>query len=112
MTLRFQCQIEGVGVDPDNPPLVWEAWTGEKWEKCELDRDTTGGINRDGDVVLHVPKGHVPFTIDRVRAGWLRARVTAAAGRPADLQRLARDSRPVRVHDRRHGRRDQRRAAT
>jgi hypothetical protein len=51
--------IEGVGVDPTNPPLAWEAWTGDDWESCELDSDTTGGLNRDGDVVIHVPHGHV-----------------------------------------------------
>nr|MBA2254022.1 putative baseplate assembly protein [Chloroflexota bacterium] len=76
VTLRFQCRIEGVGVDPNDPPLTWEAWTGDDWEACEVDRDGTGGLNRDGDVVLHVPQGHVPSVIDRVRAGWLRARVT------------------------------------
>jgi len=84
VNLRVQCKIEGVGVNPDDPPLLWEAWTGEKWEACELERDTTGGINRDGDVVLHVPKGHTAFTIDRVRAGWLRARVVEPReGQPA-----------------------------
>src|SRR3954453_5255112 len=29
--LRFNAQIEGVGVDPPNPPLAWEAWTGDDW---------------------------------------------------------------------------------
>jgi predicted phage baseplate assembly protein len=53
--LRFKCHIEGVGVDPNNPPLAWEAWNGEEWVRCELDSDTTGGLNRDGDVVIHVP---------------------------------------------------------
>ncbi len=75
VTLRFNCRIEGVGVDPNDPPLAWEAWTGEAWTACELERDTTGGLNRAGDVVLHVPREHVPFVIDNVRAGWLRARV-------------------------------------
>jgi predicted phage baseplate assembly protein len=76
VNLRFQCRIEGVGVDPDNPPLAWEAWTGEDWAPCEVDSDSTGGLNRDGDVVIHVPEDHVTSVIDRVRAGWLRARVT------------------------------------
>lgn len=26
--LRFDCKVSGVGVDPNNPPYVWEAWTG------------------------------------------------------------------------------------
>ena len=82
--LRFQADIDGVGVDPTNPPLAWEAWTGDDWEPCELDSDTTGGLNRDGDVVLHVPRGHVASLIAKQRAGWLRARVTELAeGQPA-----------------------------
>ena len=76
VNLRFTCRIEGIGVDPDDPPLAWEAWTGEDWAACDLERDTTGGINRDGDVVVHVPRGHVTSAIEKVKAGWLRARVT------------------------------------
>src|SRR5204863_530627 len=75
VTLRFRCDIEGVGVDPENPPLVWEAWDGYAWSPCEVDRDGTGGLNRDGDVVLHVPKSHTVSVIQQQRAGWLRARV-------------------------------------
>jgi predicted phage baseplate assembly protein len=75
VTMRFQCQIDGVGVDPDRPPLAWEAWDGDEWVACELDRDETGGLNRDGDVVVHVPRTHAASIIDRQRAGWLRARV-------------------------------------
>lgn len=73
--LQLQCSIEGVGVDPLNPPLVWEAWTGEGWAVCPLDRDTTGGLNTDGEVVLHVPREHTVSVIARERAGWLRCRV-------------------------------------
>ncbi len=84
VNLHVAAKIEGVGVDPDDPPLAWEAWTGEDWTACELERDTTGGINRDGDVVLHVPRGHAVSTIDKVKAGWLRARVTEPReGQPA-----------------------------
>jgi len=75
--LRFKAAIDGVGVDPTNPPLLWEAWTGDDWEPCDLDTDTTGGLNRDGDVIVHVPRGHVASLIAKQRAGWLRARVTA-----------------------------------
>ncbi|HET9851624.1 MAG TPA: putative baseplate assembly protein, partial [Candidatus Limnocylindrales bacterium] len=76
VNLRFTARIEGVGVDPNDPPLAWEAWTGENWTACELERDSTGGINRDGDVVVHVPVGHAVSTIEKAKAGWLRARVT------------------------------------
>jgi predicted phage baseplate assembly protein len=82
--LRFKCNIEGVGVDPTNPPLAWEAWTGEDWVACEVDVDETGGLNRDGDILLHVPSTHIASVIDRTRAGWIRARVLdAEPGQPA-----------------------------
>jgi predicted phage baseplate assembly protein len=84
VNLSFTCRIEGVGVNPEDPPLAWEAWTGEDWTTCELERDTTGGLNRDGDVVLHVPRGHVASTIDKAKAGWIRARITEPRdGQPA-----------------------------
>jgi predicted phage baseplate assembly protein len=76
VTLRFRCEkIEGVGVDPRDPPLAWEALEGDQWVPCELDSDSTGGLNRDGDVVLHVPSSHVSSNIGTRKAGWLRARV-------------------------------------
>jgi predicted phage baseplate assembly protein len=79
LSLRLSCRIEGVGVDPNNPPLAWEAWSGDGWELCELDSDGTGGLNRDGEIVLHVPRSHAVSVIEAQRAGWLRARVTQSA---------------------------------
>lgn len=73
--LRLGCDIDGIGVDPNDPPLVWEAWTGSSWEQCDLERDTTGGLNRAGEVVVHLPVGHEVSVIDGARAGWMRARV-------------------------------------
>lgn len=78
VVLRFDCQIEGVGVDPRNPPLRWECYDGTSWAPCEVDRDDTGGLNRAGDVVLHVPRQHAAAVIGRERAGWLRAVVLPA----------------------------------
>ncbi|HEX8629686.1 MAG TPA: putative baseplate assembly protein [Catenuloplanes sp.] len=73
--LRLDCATEGVGVDPRNPPWAWEAWDGAGWVACAVDRDTTGGFNRPGDVLLHVPPTHVASLVGRQRAGWLRCRV-------------------------------------
>jgi predicted phage baseplate assembly protein len=78
VNLSLDCRIEGVGVDPNNPPLAWEAWTGSGWTECELETDTTGGLNRDGSVLLHVPRGHTTSVISQISAGWLRARVSEA----------------------------------
>ncbi|WP_063041002.1 putative baseplate assembly protein [Nocardia pseudovaccinii] len=75
VVLRFDCRVEGVGVDPRQPPLVWEAWDGRRWTGCELERDDTGGLNRPGDIVLHVPPSHRASPIQRRTAGWLRCRV-------------------------------------
>ncbi len=76
VSLLFDCNIEGIGVDPDWPPLAWEAYDGQSWVECEVDKDTTGGLNRAGEVVIHVPPTHVVSIEHQLRAGWLRARVT------------------------------------
>ena len=31
VALRLDSRVDGVGVDPRQPPLVWEAWTAEGW---------------------------------------------------------------------------------
>lgn len=83
VTLRIACATEGIGVDPHNPPLLWEAFTADGWTPCEVGRDTTGGLNTTGDVLVHVPRSHEVSVLSGVRAGWLRARVVAAAdGQP------------------------------
>jgi predicted phage baseplate assembly protein len=76
VALQFDCHIDGVGVDPTDPPLVWEGWNGHEWETCELEQDETGGLNRRGDIVVHLPAEHAESLLDGVRAGWVRARIT------------------------------------
>ncbi|MCB5909119.1 putative baseplate assembly protein [Streptomyces pinistramenti] len=76
VALRLDSRVDGVGVDPRQPPLAWEAWTADGWTVCEVDEDTTGGLNRPGDVVLHIPGGHILSRSGRNEAGWLRCRVT------------------------------------
>jgi predicted phage baseplate assembly protein len=77
VVLQLDSRVDGVGVDPRQPPLVWEAWTPDGWVGCAVDQDSTGGLNRPGEVVLHVPGGHTPSRTGRHEAGWLRCRVTA-----------------------------------
>jgi len=77
--MRFDCPVGGVGIDPRNPPLVWEAWNGTGWTACEVERDGTGGFNRPGDVFLHVPPAHRASVEAHHRAGWLRCRIVPAA---------------------------------
>jgi len=79
MALRFtvEAQAQGLGVDPSNPPLAWEVWNGEAWIAADVYADTTGGLNRGGDVVLMVPLEHEALTLAGVSAYWIRCRLTA-----------------------------------
>ncbi|MCW2594890.1 MAG: hypothetical protein JWR06_1951 [Jatrophihabitans sp.] len=73
--IDVDAQVEGVGVHPDHPPLVWEAWTGADWEECLVSSDSTLALNTSGRVLVHAPEGHQASVIEGTRAGWLRARV-------------------------------------
>ena len=75
LTIRLECDSAGIGVDPRYPPLAWEAWDGTGWVDCEVEQDGTGGLNKSGDVVLHVPENHVASVTSGRLAGWVRCRV-------------------------------------
>jgi predicted phage baseplate assembly protein len=79
VALRLDFPVAGHGIDPEDPPLVWEARTAEGWARCEVDSDASGGFNRPGDVLVHVPEGHTAVAEAGRRAGWLRARVLPPA---------------------------------
>ncbi|MFC0602349.1 putative baseplate assembly protein [Streptomyces palmae] len=79
LVLRLDCRVEGVGVDPRRPPLLWEAWDGATWEPCEVEKDDTGGFNKPGEVILHMPAGHAASMVARHSGGWLRCRLVEAA---------------------------------
>jgi predicted phage baseplate assembly protein len=75
--LDFAANVEGIGVIPDRPPLRWEIWQGEGWIPATVYGDTTGGLNRNGTLVLFVPAAHEALTLGGQRAFWLRARLLA-----------------------------------
>lgn len=77
LRLSVGAQAEGIGVDPRNPPLVWEVWNGEAWIRAKVNDDTTGGLNREGEVILLVPVEHELLTLGNTPAYWLRARLTS-----------------------------------
>lgn len=77
LRLTIGAQIQGIGVDPLDPPLVWEAWTGEVWARLPVHTDSTGGLNRDGVVELRLPRRMAPLTLGDTRANWLRVRLVA-----------------------------------
>jgi len=83
LALVLGCETHGgAGVDPSDPPLIWEVWQGDlaRWVACSLQEDTTGGFNHDGEIVLRLPtmmQGDFAGT----DAYWLRCRLTERDGR-------------------------------
>ncbi len=73
---------EGAGIDPSNPPYVWEVIGAEEpqpWIEAEIDSDTTLGFNVAGLVRLHLP--HMRrATVDKQAGYWLRCRLDPAEG--------------------------------
>lgn len=83
LVLTIDAAIQGIGVDPTNAPLAWEAWCSEGWTEAELERDEagrpndeTGGLNKRGALVLLLPGGMALHEINGKRAYWLRCRYT------------------------------------
>src|SRR5699024_1374877 len=84
IAMQITANIEGIGVIPSKPPLRWEVWQGSGWIPAKVYRDTTGGLNRDGEVILLIPPAHEPLTLSGERAYWLRARsLEPEPGQPA-----------------------------
>jgi predicted phage baseplate assembly protein len=85
--LRFRVTTTtpaGIGIYPSRPPLVSEAWSGEAWVTVPAYSDTTGGLNRDGEVVLLFPHAHEPLALGGTRAYWFRVVMTRTApGEPS-----------------------------
>lgn len=75
LRLDVAARAEGVGINPLAPPVVWEAWSGAAWVPVGLESDTTGGLNKDGSVILLMPPQHEPMTLDGSRGYWLRVRL-------------------------------------
>lgn len=67
----------GAGVDPTLPPYVWEASTGERdqrWQTCEVELDTTKGMNTSGRIRIHVPKMGT-YNVHKKTRYWVRVRI-------------------------------------
>jgi predicted phage baseplate assembly protein len=78
LALTIQSSVEGIGVDPSNPPWAWEYWDGEqaKWLSLRLESDTTGGLNTSGQMIIHIPKTSSKRELDGRTACWIRCRAT------------------------------------
>jgi predicted phage baseplate assembly protein len=84
LALVVQCdEASGAGIDPRNPPWVWEVRQSgsQRWAPCDIEYDSTGGFNYEqGEIVLYLPP-MAPYTIQNVAACWLRCRLTDAQAR-------------------------------
>jgi predicted phage baseplate assembly protein len=76
VAIHVQCESEGHGIDPTDPPWVWEALGADGWVRCDVE-DGTGGFNSAGDVVVHVPGSHAEAVVEERSGGWLRCRIIA-----------------------------------
>ncbi len=75
--LDVSAPITGRGVDPDDPPLAWEAWSGDEWEEAVVIRDTTRALNRNGEILLALPPRQAPLLVGPAQAHWVRCRLTS-----------------------------------
>ena len=60
---------------PDQAAAALGGLAGRGLDPGTVYRDTTGGLNRDGQITLLVPPAHEPLTLGGQRAYWMRARV-------------------------------------
>lgn len=74
LRLDVRAHAEGVGIDPRTPPLIWEAWTGNAWVPVSVESDTTGGLNKDGSIILLMPRAMQPLLLDGANHHWVRVR--------------------------------------
>ena len=72
-------EIEGIGIDPLNPPIGISAWDGSDWVGCRIVSDGTAGLNRQGPIDVFVP-AHTKSVLGGVPAAWLRIEVVPTVG--------------------------------
>ncbi len=102
MALVLRCEIAGgAGLDPKNPPWVWEVFQGGavRWTSCEVEYDGTGGFNQDGEIVLHLPRMS-RGSVENRNAFWLRCRLTEEQGKPVGSYRVSPEIQAIRLESR------------
>ncbi len=78
--LGFEMEFDpagGAGIDPTLPPYIWEASTGDSdthWEICEVDMDTTRGMNGIGRIRIHLP-AMGKYKVNDMEQFWVRVRI-------------------------------------
>jgi predicted phage baseplate assembly protein len=85
LAVMLECELAGgAGIDPENPPVEWQVWQGgvTRWARCEVEFDGTGGFNRPGEIILHLP-AMAEGEFSGLTGYWLRCRLTEAQAGPA-----------------------------
>ncbi len=78
LAIRLTCDVAaGPGVNPTNPPFVWQVWQGKDsgWGACDVEYDGTHALNIPGEVILHTPTMAEGVLSDQ-RGWWLRCLLT------------------------------------
>ena len=102
LALVLDCEVAGgAGVDPTNPPLVWQVWTGgmARWSDCAVEFDGTGGFNQSGEIILHLPP-MAQGSFQETNAFWLRCRLTEAQASAENRYRVSPHLQKLRVETR------------
>lgn len=77
LNISVEAVAGGAGIDPDNPPYVWEAMSsheGDGWAEIEVEFDSSKGFNVDGAIQLHLPQMREATRTEK-RAYWIRCRL-------------------------------------
>ena len=100
LSINLACvEAAGTGINPANPPLLWEYWDAVQmaWVPFErlrhatawLQSDGTRGLNTRGQVILHVPGTAGRRNIDACDGYWIRCSVTESSEWQGSLRRHA-----------------------
>jgi predicted phage baseplate assembly protein len=75
---EFDCDpAGGAGIDPTLPPYVWEASSRDRdkrWDECEVEFDTTKGLNAPGKIQIHLPRMG-KYEVNKRSYYWVRLRI-------------------------------------
>jgi predicted phage baseplate assembly protein len=81
LMLELNCENLGVGINPDDPPLVWEYWDSlqKEWLGLEVSRDNSGGLTVPyAEIELEIPltagQREIEWLDTTYLAWWIRCR--------------------------------------
>jgi predicted phage baseplate assembly protein len=75
LALTVECEKQGIGIDPQNPPWQWQVWRGSEfgWQAVSILSDKTAGFNQNGNLLLALPYRCQPNQLQlRQAATWVR----------------------------------------